>query len=138
MSLVVPFDGSPLSKAALVRAVQFETVLDEDESFDAETVASRLRAQTTELAPDATFHPVFVGKHSPSGTIALRIRRFAQEHDASILFVGSENAGRLVSSVTVGRTVAGDRSYDTFIVSNERPPEIGTLEAEVSAEELLP
>lgn len=161
MTLLVPFDGSPLSKAALVRAAQFETVLEEGvvavsvipsgnaryarergwlaegEAFDADAIAAHLREEASELAPDAAFHAVFVDKYAPGGTIANRIRSFAREQDATILFVGSENAGRIVSALTVGRTVSGGGSYDTFIVSQERPPAIDALEAELPADELL-
>lgn len=161
MSLVVPFDGSTLAKAALVRAVQFEKVLEEDvlvvsvvpqnntqyarergwidqrKPYDTETVLSHLKSSVANLAPDASFHSISVGRHAPRGTIAGRIRRFARENDASIVFIGSENAGRIVSSITVGQSVAGDRSYDTFIVTNERLPEIEKLEEAVPTEELL-
>ncbi len=161
MSLVVPFDGSTLAKAALVRAVQFETVLEEDllvvsvipqnntqyareqgwidrtEPYDTETVLSHLRSEVARLAPGASFHPISVDRHAPRGTIAGRIRRFARENDASIVFIGSENAGRIVSSITVGQSVAGDRFYDTFIVTSAQLPEIEKLEAAVPTEELL-
>jgi nucleotide-binding universal stress UspA family protein len=148
MALVVPFDGSTLSKSALVRAVQFETVLEErvvvvsviprnnaryarergwigeSEPFDAEAVVSHLRSEAATVAPDAEFHPVFVDRHAPRGTIAGRIRQFARDQGASMLFIGSENAGRIVSGVTVGQSVAGDRAYDTVIISHEALPEI--------------
>lgn len=162
MSLVVPFDGSTLSKAALVRAAQFETVLsepvlviavipkdnaayasergwiDRNDPFDEAAIISHLQSIVTELAPDADFNYVFVDRHAPRGTIANRIRRFARDHDASIVFVGSENAGRIVHSITVGTSVTADSAYDTMIISDETLPEIKTLEAEISSEEVLP
>lgn len=160
MTLVVPFDGTALSKAALARAAQFETVLkegvlavtaipadnaqyarergwlDAGEPFDAEAIVSHLRAAVASVAPDAEFRHVFVDRYAQPGTIASRIRKFAKTHDASIVVIGSENAGRLVSAITTGRTLAGDRAYDTMIVSSERLPEIERLEA-LPAEELL-
>jgi nucleotide-binding universal stress UspA family protein len=159
MTLIVPFDGSKLSEAALIRAVQFQTVLEEDvvvvsviprnnteyarergwidetEPFDAETVVSYLERTVVERAPEATFQQIFVDRHAPRGTISNRIRRFARDHDASIVFVGSDNAGRMVRGITVGASVAGDRSYDTMIISNEILPEIEKLEEEHPAEE---
>lgn len=152
MSLVVPFDGSTLSIAALRRAAQFETVLEEDvfavsviprdntgyarergwiddtETYDTESILSHLRTEIAKLAPNASFHYIFVDRYAPRGTIAGRIRKFAREHGASIVFIGSTNAGRIVSAITVGQSVSGDRSYDTFIVSNEMPPESEELE----------
>jgi nucleotide-binding universal stress UspA family protein len=161
VTLVVPFDGTALSKAALARAVQFETVLeegvlavtaipkdnaryardrgwlDDGESFDAEAIVSHLREAVASVAPDAEFHHLFVDRYAQPGTIATRIRKFAKSHDASIVFIGSENAGRLVSAITAGQSLAGDRAYDTLIVSGERLPKIERLEENLPAEELL-
>jgi len=161
MSLVVPFDGSDLSKTALVRAAQFETVLDQgvvvvsvvprnsksyarergwigpNEAFDGDAVVDSLRASVAEIAPDAEFHYISVGRNSPSGTIANRIRRFARDHGASIVFIGSENAGRIASSISVGSSVAADRSYDTLIVSNVGPTAIPELEAAIPTEDTI-
>jgi nucleotide-binding universal stress UspA family protein len=161
MTLVVPFDGTGLSKAALARAVQFETVLkegvvavtaiprdntqyarqrgwlDDEEPFDAETIVSRLRDEVANVAPDAEFHHVFVDRYAQPGTIATRIRKFAKSHGASIVFIGSENAGRLVSAITPGQSLAGNRAYDTMIISHERLPTIERLEKNLPADELL-
>ncbi len=161
MSLVVPFDGSTLSKAALVRAAQFEQVLGEEvlvvsvipknnaqyarergwigetEPYDPESIVAHLRTEVSKLAPTASFRYLTVGRHAPRGTIAGRVRRFARENDATILFIGSENAGRLVSSITGGQSVARERSYDSFIVTSEMLPEIKKLEEAVPADELL-
>ncbi|WP_253736370.1 universal stress protein [Halohasta salina] len=161
MSLVVPFDGSELSKTALVRAAQFDTVLDQsvevvsvvprnnatyardrgwlgpDDPFDGEAVVSAIRAMVDEIAPEATFHHISVGRHAPAGTIATRIRNFARDRGASIVFVGSENAGRIASSISVGASVSADRSYDTMIVSNAGPTTIEDLEAAVSTEDAI-
>ena len=158
MSLVVPYDGSELSKTALVRATQFDTVLNQSvvvvtviprnnasyarergwlgqsDSFDGEAVVEAVRESVAEIAPDAEFHHLSVGRNAPAGTIANRIRNFAREHDASIVFVGSENAGRIASSISVGASVSADRSYDTMIVSHSGPTAIDDLEAAVSTE----
>lgn len=161
MTLVVPFDGSELSEVALVRAAQFESVLNEavlavtvipernaeyagsrgwigpDDPFDAERIAGHLRATVAEIHPDAEFHHVVVDRRAPRGTVAKAVRRFARDHGASIVFLGSENAGRIVSGFTVGRSVAADDAYDTMIVSAVRPSNSRRLEAAKPTTEVL-
>ncbi|MFC7202339.1 universal stress protein [Haloferax namakaokahaiae] len=141
MTLVVPFDGSELAEAALVRGAEFGTVFDEgvvavtviperntnyarergwigqEESFDIDAIVSTLRDRVAERCPDAEFEHVVVDRHAPSGTIARAIRSLARNRDASMVFVGSDNAGHFVSSVsTVGGNVASDDAYDVVIV----------------------
>ena len=152
MTLVVPFDGSELSKTALVRAAQFDTVLDQgvlvvsvvprnnksyarkrgwinsDEPFDRRNIVDSLEESANKIAPDAEFNQISVGRNSPSGTISNKIRKFARDKEASIVFVGSRNAGRLASSLSVGSSVSSDRSYDTMIISNTSPTPISELE----------
>ncbi|WP_436925507.1 universal stress protein [Halosimplex amylolyticum] len=152
MTLVVPFDGSPLAEAALVRADQFGTVFDEavlavtvvpadnaryarergwiddDERFDLSTVASRLREQVRELSPDAEFRRCVVDSYAPTGTIAKRVRELAKAVDASMVFVGSENAGRLVTGISsVGGAIATDVAYDVVIVRQSGPAKVAAL-----------
>ncbi len=152
MTLVVPFDGRTLSKVALLRAVQFDSVfatgitavtvipqnntdyarargwLGPTASFDTEAIVEHLTATITEIAPNATVEQIFVGRDAPSGTIGNRLRRFARDVEASIVFVGSENAGRLVSTLSVGSAVSSERSYDTMIISHVGPSKIEELE----------
>jgi nucleotide-binding universal stress UspA family protein len=161
MVLVVPFDGSELSKTALVRAVQFDTVFDQGvvavlvvprnnatyarergwigprEAFDAEAIIDELRESVATIAPEAEFHHLSVGRDSPSGTIANRIRKFARDRGASIVFVGSENAGRIAGSLSVGSSVTTDRSYDTMIISHVTPTKITELENAIPTEETI-
>jgi nucleotide-binding universal stress UspA family protein len=161
MALVVPFDGSELSRVALVRAAQFQTVLDEPvlavtaipknnveyarergwlgstESFDTERVVDSLRDAVADVHPDAEFHHLPVDAYAPRGTIANALRQFARENDASIVFLGSENAGRIVSGMTVGRSVASDRTYDTMIISASRPSNSRRLEAAKPTEDAV-
>jgi nucleotide-binding universal stress UspA family protein len=161
MALVVPFDGSELSKTALVRAAQFDTVLDQgvvvvsvvprnnvpyarergwigpNESFNSDAIVDALRESVDKIAPNAEFHHISVGRNSPSGTIANKIRKFARDNEASIVFVGSRDAGRIASSLSVGSSVTSDRSYDTLIVSNTRPTPITELEDAVSTEVVM-
>jgi len=161
MTLVVPYDGSELAKTALIRAVQFDTVfeqgvvavvvvprnnttyartrgwIDQDEPFDRTAVVSRLRESVEEIAPAARFEHISVGRNAPAGTIANKIRKFARNKQASIVFIGSENAGRMVGSLSVGSSVSAEQSYDTMIISHARPTKIQELEAKVSTEETI-
>ncbi len=153
MTLVVPFDGSTLAEAALVRAAEFGTVFEEDvlavsvipkadveyarehdwiepnEDADVETVVSRLHQQVTDLCPTANFRHRVVGKRAPSGEISKQLRKTAEREDASMVFIGSENAGHLVTSISsVGSTVAAEESYDVVIVRDRSPAKVAKLE----------
>jgi len=98
VTLLVPFDGSDLAEAALVRATEFGTVMDEDvlavsvipknnakyarergwldpeAEYDGAAVVSSLHQQVTDLCPNADFRHAFVGRYAPSGAIARRVR----------------------------------------------------------------
>jgi len=158
MTLVVPYDGSELSKTALIRAAQFDTVFEQgvvaaavvprnnssyartkgwigpDESFDRDVIVESLREAVAGIAPKATFKHLSVGRNAPAGTIANTLRKFARDRQASIVFIGSENAGRMVGSLSVGSSVSAEQSYDTMIISQARPTKIKELEDAVSTE----
>ncbi|EMA28701.1 universal stress protein [Haloarcula japonica] len=144
MVLLVPFDGSALSKAALSRAMEFadyrdEAVtalsvipndaayaqergwLDDTEEFDIEAIADRMREQAESVAPAASFRyevPEDVSSMASTTTdITRTIREVAHEEGASIVFIGSENAGRVSTPVcSVGSPVSEDPEYDVHIV----------------------
>ncbi|MFP8888616.1 universal stress protein [Natrialbaceae archaeon A-CW2] len=149
MTLVVPFDGSPLAKAALIRAADFERVLNDSlvvlsviprentgyardrgwlepgEAFDLDRITEGLAEDIETLAPSATFRYRVVDRYATAGTIAIKLRQMAQEVDASMVFVGSENAGRIVTSLSsIGTNVAADNAYDVVIVRNRKPEKI--------------
>ncbi|RXK52070.1 universal stress protein [Halorientalis pallida] len=151
-TLVVPFDGSPLAEAALVRATAFGIVFEEDvlavsvipkdnaeyarghdwieadEDPDLGTVVSRLHRQVTELCPTANFRHRVVDKRAPPGEIARRLRKLAEHEDASMVFIGSENVGHLVTSLSsVGSSVAAEESYDVVIVRDRSPAKVAKL-----------
>ena len=152
MTLVVPFDGSTLAETALVRAAEYDAVFEEgvlalsvipdgnvayareadwidaDEGFDLRAITGRLREQVAALAPGATFRREIVGQHASPGTIAKRVRQAAREADASLVVIGSENAGHLTVSITsVGGTIATDDAYDVLIVRNRSPAKVSKL-----------
>lgn len=152
MTLVVPFDGSQLAETALVRAGEFGVVFDEgvvamtvirannadyarehdwlgpDESFDIQTIVERLTERVNELAPNADFRYEVVGRYTSQGGIGNSLRRLAREEGASMVFIGSENAGNIVSSVSsVGSTVAAGDFYDVVIVRHAQPARIEKL-----------
>ncbi|QLD85985.1 universal stress protein [Natronomonas halophila] len=152
MTFMVPFDGKELAEAALVRAKEFNTVLDErivavsvipkenveyarergwlqkDEPFDVKRIVAKLHEQVLELAPEANFRHIVVSRYAPTGTIASQLRRHAEQEDASMVFIGSENAGRVVSTVSsVGNNVASDEDYDVVIIRNRTPSKIAKI-----------
>lgn len=152
MSFVVPFDGSELAEAALVRAVEYGAALDEDittvtvlperkryarekgwidddEAYDVDAVVERLREQVRSLAPSATFEYEPIREFPPEAKIAGHIERLALEHDPSVVFLGSENVGRVVTPLTsVGVHIAAEESYDVFIVRQPGPPTVDAVE----------
>ncbi len=141
MPLLVPFDGSTLSQAALERAVEFGECLDrnvvvlavvpEDERYledrwgetDPELIVERLRSRAHELVPEATFRverptdPEDEPYADATMNVVRAIREVAGDIDADVVFVGSENAGRVSTPVTsVGAPVSEDPRYDVHIV----------------------
>lgn len=141
MTILVPYDGTELSKTALRRASKLNNALemelraitiipnsneeyairrgwlDEGERFDPESIYSRLAGQVLEIDPEASFNYEVVGQYAQAGAMASEIRDYAESVDAKLVVIGSDNAGNIVSSVSsVGRTVATDDSYDVLIV----------------------
>ena len=144
MVLLVPFDGSDLSVAALRRAAEFaeytgESVLalsivpeepeyaiergwiDAGDAYDPEAIGEQRRSQVESIAPDAEFRceiPEDVSSMASVTTDVVRtIREVAHEVGASIVFIGSENAGRVSTPVSsVGAPVSEDPGYDVHIV----------------------
>ena len=95
--------------------------IDDGEAYDPDAVVDRLRSQVAEIAPDATFRcerPEDVSSVASVTTDVVRtIRVVAQEVGASIVFIGSENAGRVSTPVcSVGAPVSEDPRYDVHIV----------------------
>jgi nucleotide-binding universal stress UspA family protein len=145
VTLLVPFDGSALAEAALRRAREFATYRDEtvvaltvvpdDESFaterdwiepgepyDPEAVCTAFELRVKEIDSDVRFrceqpppseHPTATAIDNVTQTI----RSVAAELDVSIIFIGSENAGRVSMPVTsVGGPLSTDAEYDVHII----------------------
>jgi nucleotide-binding universal stress UspA family protein len=144
MGFMVPYDGSDLADAALDRATTHGEALDRrvvavtvvpeghdyavehgwlepDETFDAERVRRRLREQIDAVAPGTELHVKRVPRYLSHGGIAKRLRDAAREMDATVLFVGSESAGRVVQPITsIGGAVTADEEFDVFLVRERR------------------
>ena len=159
MTLVVPFDGSTLAEAALARATEFATVFDNEQvlaytvipegnteytraqgwvdsggAFDTDAVVEELSSQVAALAPEAEYRYETVGKYASAGTISSHIRDLAAAVEASMVFVGSENAGHMVVGVSsVGGAIVADDAYDVVIVRQPRPSKIEALREATTA-----
>lgn len=145
MVFLVPFDGSSLAITALSRASEFGVYADEEvvvcsvipddieyareqdwlsgpDSFEPAVVASQLEEQIRSVAPEVSFRWESIEPSSdPTATLTTdvvrTIRSLAAELEASVLFVGSENAGRVSTPLTsVGSPVSNDPRYDVHIV----------------------
>ncbi|WP_115863442.1 universal stress protein [Halorussus litoreus] len=141
MTILVPFDGSELSESALVRATALGDVFGEqvlalsvvptgnatyarerdwlgpEEEYDDGRVVGQLHEQMTGVSPSADFRHEFVDRYASTGTIARRLREMAKEVGASLVVIGSDNAGSMVASIrSVGSTVAAADAFDVLIV----------------------
>ena len=144
MTLLVPFDGSDLATTALEKASSFGDLLDEDvlvltvipddadyaedrgwilegEPFDREAIASGIQDRAAEVAPEATHRVERVSSDEPTATattnVVREIRRVAAAVEASVVFIGSENAGSVIApQSSVGGPVANDHRYDVYVV----------------------
>lgn len=119
MVFLVPFDGSARAHAALDRAVTYGAALDRDvvavsyvptgtdfaerrrwvdssEDFAAETVASDLQRKIEEATDDAELRYEDESAHSPAGGLSKELRQTALDVDATAVFVGCADDGRVV------------------------------------------
>ncbi|AFK18656.1 universal stress protein [Haloferax mediterranei ATCC 33500] len=142
---LVAYDGSQLANAALSRAETFATqtgqevlavaVVPDDaayaveagwvpkkESFDRNAVVSELHRTAVKVAPSASFRSLSTGRNPAPGNIVAKLKDVAHEEKASIVFVGSENAGRVVVPlVSIGGNVASDDDFDVHIIRHAPP-----------------
>lgn len=145
MTILVPFDGSDLSTAALEKAARYGDLTDDDvvvltivpdddeyahergwidatEGFDPEIVVRKLRGAAERVAPEAAFRHELVDSDEPTATpttdVVRAIRDVAAEVDASVVFVGSENVGSVTTPLSSvgGPVAAADQGYDVYVV----------------------
>ncbi|MFD1644228.1 universal stress protein [Haloarchaeobius litoreus] len=152
MTYVVPFDDQRLSRVALDRAQSYAGLTEErvvavsvvprnpsyarerdwiasDESFDVQLVLERLAETVDSIAPEAEFEYVLADRYASPGTISSKIRRKARNLNATVVFVGSENAGRMLTTLrSVGHSVAADDTYDVHIVRRARATGVAVLD----------
>jgi len=149
MTLLVPYDGSALSKTALSRAQTFAEYTDDDllalvvipdepgyahrhgwlepeDAFDVGVVERKLTQDVRDVAPDADVRAEFVENTEPTAdttTVVVRtIKEVAGDVGARVVFVGSQNAGKVTRPLaSVGGTVADDARYDVHIVRHPDP-----------------
>ncbi|WP_323676052.1 universal stress protein [Halorubellus sp. PRR65] len=145
MTFVVPFDGTGQSRIGVERAVElappsvrvvaFSVVprknadwarerglLDAGESWGNELVISRLQERAHDVSDAVSFQHTTVDRYAPTGKISHEIRAFARDVDATMVFVGSTDAGGIVSSLqSVGTHVASDDAYDVVLVRRTEP-----------------
>lgn len=149
MTVLVPYDGSALSNTALDRARQFCEFTDErllalvvvpdepgyahrhgwlapEDAFDVGVVERKLTQQIRDVAPDAEVRTEFVENTEPTAdttTVVVRtIKEVAGDVAATVVFVGSQNAGTVSRPLaSVGGTVADDARYDVHIVRHPGP-----------------
>jgi len=145
MTVLAPFDGSRLAETALKRAATFGdswdeevialTVIPEDPSFavergwsdtesdfDPRALRDHFAERVFEIAPEATFRCEIPDDSDVLTATAIddvtrTVRHVAAELDVSVIFIGTENAGRISSPVTsVGSPLSKDPQYDVHIV----------------------
>ncbi|MFD1562634.1 universal stress protein [Haloarchaeobius amylolyticus] len=149
MTFLVPFDGSYLAEAALLRAAEYGESLDqevlaltivpddeayaidvgwyeegEDEPFSVPYVAGKLQEGVTDIAPQAAFRYERIDQGT-AAAITTRIRAITEEIRPSVVFLGTDNVGEIAQPVTsVAGGVAENPTYDVHIVRYYAPPSI--------------
>jgi nucleotide-binding universal stress UspA family protein len=141
MVFLVPFDGSPVSEAALARAVEHGAAMDEpvvavslvptgseyaerrkwirpDEEFAVETASAELRRKIEEATDDAERNFEGPGAQSPGEGTTARIRQIARDVGASVLFVGASE-GAAESLQTPFGAVSAHGGYDIYVVRRD-------------------
>ncbi|WP_254830385.1 universal stress protein [Haloglomus salinum] len=139
MTVMVAYDGSDLSRAALRRGVELGDALDQrvvavsvvpDDSlyareqgwvarepdYEPSEWAEQFATEAEQLAPDVEFRLETLDD-AHHRDVAKRLRRTAYDLGANVVVLGSDNAGRVVSPVSsVGDTVVSSATYDVYIV----------------------
>lgn len=151
MTFLVPFDGSDLAEAALVRAGEYADALGEsvvavtivparkgyarekgwvgpDGEFDPQAVIEDFERRVNALVPTASYEAELIEEFPPPASISDRIEAFAERYDAGVVFLGSDNVGRIVTPLSsVGVNVAADPGYDVYLVRHSSPSKLDSL-----------
>jgi len=138
MVFLVPYDGSPVSDAALDRAVEHGRALEErvvavsliptgteyaqrrkwiepDEEFAVESARVELERKIEEATDDAERTFAGSGATAPQDGIERRLRRIASDVGASVLFVGTDGRDEDRLTTPFG-TIAREGEYDVYLV----------------------
>jgi nucleotide-binding universal stress UspA family protein len=152
MTFLVPYDGSSLAKAALMRATEYADALEEEitvvtiipddqpyaeakdwydptesEPFSVPYVTGKLHADVTTIAPGAAFRAEEI-ETGAVVAVANRIREIADEILPSVVFLGTDNVGEIAESVaSVSGEVARDAEYDVRIVRHFSPTAVQAI-----------
>lgn len=94
--------------------------LADDGEYDPDAAAERLRAAAAEVAPDAEFRAERVDAYAGRRRVAKVLSRVAGEEDAEVVFVGGDDAGRVVQRLSSADGASaergGDTGFDVFVV----------------------
>jgi nucleotide-binding universal stress UspA family protein len=139
MVFLVPYDGSNVSEAALDRAVEHGEALEEEvvavtfvptgseyaerrkwieptEDFAVDSARSELKRKIAETTDDAERNYLDSGATSVENGVSDRIRRIANDVDASILYVGTSDDDDEDTVKTPFGSIAQEASYDVHLV----------------------
>lgn len=140
MKFVVAYDGGPMAETALDRAATLAdgvdgtvtaiTVLprgnaryareqgwiEEDEPWSQEQIVDDLRRSVETIAPTASFERREVERYAPRGKIGRALKRATDEEGADVLVIGTENAGRVFTTLTTVTRSVAQGSFDLFVV----------------------
>ena len=139
MVFLVPYDGSRVAQAALDRAVAHGKALDEEvvavsfvptgseyaerrkwiepnDQFAAETARSTLQRKIEEATDESERVLTESSASAPHDGVVDRIKQVADDIDASVLYVGTQENGESDDLLTPFGTVSPRGSYDVHLV----------------------
>lgn len=139
MVFLVPYDGSRVAQAALDRAVAHGKALGEevvavsfvptgseyaerrkwiepDDQFAAETARSTLQRKIEEATDESERVLTESSASAPHDGVVDRIKRVADDIDASVLYVGTQENGESDDTLTPFGSVSSKGSYDVHLV----------------------
>lgn len=145
MQFVVAYDGSVVSRTALVRAAKLAdgvdgtvtavTVLpgrnaqyarergwlDPGAEWVRERVIGTVSGDVKSAVPEAAVTYRMVDRYAPRGKIGRVLKRTAEEEGVDVFVIGTENAGRVFTSMTTAAHSVSSGNYDLFVVRKAEP-----------------